>query len=240
MPDLMQFQSDFLASAGCLPMRATALAIYTNTALLGATEALADNYPVTREIVGARTFDALALNFAREHVPDTPILAQYGAAFPDWLANEPIATRLTYLADVARCERMWVEALHAADAPAVDVADLQARDPIQLFELKLKLHPAVRVAWLSTPAIDIWLAHQGERPDEIAPEWRARGALFTRPDLAVEAMPLDAAAHRLLSGIRLGEPLGAAATAASSLYPAIDIGTCFAGLVERGTFAAIR
>jgi hypothetical protein len=239
MPELQQFQTDFLARASQATMRATPMAIYSNTALLGATDALSDNYPVTREIVGRRAFDILALTFARRCPPNTPVLAKYGSAFPDWLANEPIAKRLTYLVDVARCERMWLEALHAADAPALAIADLQARDPIGLFELRLRLHPATRLAWHSTPAIEIWLAHQGERGEEIAPEWRARGALFTRPELTVEAMSLDAAAHRLLCGIRLGETLGAAAGAASSLYPVVDMGTCFAGLVERGAFAAL-
>jgi len=240
MSELKQFQSAFFADVHRTLPRTTPLAVYSNTALLGATEALADNFPVTREIVGKRAFAVLALTFARRYPPGSAVLAKYGSTFPDWLANEPIASRLTYLVDVARCERMWIEALHAADAPALDVAELQARDPIQLFELKLKLHPATRLAWHSTPAIEIWLAHQDERPEEIVPEWRARGALFTRPELAVEALPLDAAAHRLLCGIRLGETLGAAAGAASSLYPVVDMGTCFAGLVERGAFAAIR
>lgn len=238
MSELMQFQSTFYAGVSGAAMPATPMMVYSNTALLGAIEALGDNYPVTREIVGRRAFEALATAYARRYPPHSPVLAKYGCVFPDWLANEAIAARLTYLADVARCERMWVEALHAADAPSLDIAELQSRDAIQLFELRLKLHPAARLAWHSTPAIDIWLAHQDQRPDEIAPEWRARGALFTRPDLSVEAMPLDAAAHRLLCGIRLGETLGVAAGAASSLYPVVDMGTCFAGLVERGAFAS--
>jgi len=240
MSELKQFQTAFYAGVSGAAMPATPMKIYSNTALLGAIEALNDNYPVTREIVGKRAFEALALAYARRYPPNSPVLAKYGCVFPDWLANEPVASRLAYLADVARCERMWIEALHAADAPALEIADLQARDPIGLFELRLRLHPAARLAWHSTPAIEIWLAHQDERPDEIAPEWRARGALFTRPELAVEAMPLDAAAHRLLCGIRLGETLGAAAGAASSLYPVVDMGTCFAGLVERGAFAAVH
>lgn len=240
MPELQQFQANFYAGVNGAAMPATPMMVYSNTALLGAVEALADNYPVTREILGPRSFDAAATAYARRFPPESAILAKYGCVFPDWLENERVGQRLAYLADVARCERMWVDALHAADAPVLDFGELHSRQPAELVELRLKLHPATQIGWYATPAIDIWLAHQDGPKEVIAPEWRARGALFTRPDLSVEGRPLDAAGHRLLHGLRLGESLGAAAGAATKLYPCSDVGTCFAGLVESGAFSAAR
>jgi hypothetical protein len=239
MPDLTRFQQAFAFGVTGPGSPIRPMAIYRNTALLGAVEALRDNFPVCRAIVGERAFEALAAAFARRMPPDTPVLAHYGSRFPRWLESQAAAQSLPYLADVARCELMWVEALHAEDAPALDIASAQAIAPEALPGHRLKLHPGARFAWQPTPAIEIWLAHQGELADEIAPEWRACGALFSRPGITVEAAALDASAHRLLCGIRLGETLGEAAGAAGALYPGADIGSCFAGLVQRGCFAAL-
>jgi hypothetical protein len=236
MSELKQFQATFFAGVNGAAIPATAMTVYSNTILLGAIDALRENYPVTCEIVGLGEFETTALAFARQHPPESPVLATYGRNFPGWLSTQQIGHRLTYLADVARCERMWLEALHAADAPVVKLADLQARAPEALSEARLKLHPATKLAWHATPAIEIWLAHQGEGFDELAPIWRPCGALFTRPDLSVRAAPLDAAGHRLLHGLRLGESIGAATTATSLLYPAANVVDCFVELVGNGAF----
>jgi Putative DNA-binding domain len=98
MPELAAFQRDFAAKIdrpipAPVPMR-----VYRNTILLGALEALMASYPVTRMIVGDEAFEMLALAFARRHPPEAPILALYGSQFPDWLARQPVARQLEYLA----------------------------------------------------------------------------------------------------------------------------------------------
>lgn len=241
MPNLARFQSDFAAEIrrpAARSAKPAPITVYRNTVLLGAVEALADNYPVTASIVGERTFTALALAHARRFPPDDPVLADYGRVFASWLEGESIARELPYLADVARCERMWVEALHAEDAPALTPLALEGLAPEALLALRLRLHPATRFGWQSSPAVVIWHAHQDGFPGELEVAWRAHGAIFTRPDFAVEGGEIDAAAHRLLCGIRLGETLGEAARAASALYPDTAIGDCFGDLVRRGAFAA--
>jgi hypothetical protein len=236
MPELAQFHHDFAAGLD-RPMPAAApMRVYLNTVMLGAVEALAANFPVCAMILGERAFEANALAFARRHPPGVPVLALYGRGFGDWLAGEAIARELPYLADVARCEELHTAALHSADAQALEPLILDALPPDRLLTLKLRLHPAVRFGWFDTPAMAIWLAHQGEDFEEIAPEWCSRGALFTRPRTHVTGYELDSLGHRLLAGIRLGETLGGAAQAASLLFPGADIGACFGTLVARGAF----
>jgi hypothetical protein len=85
----------------------------------------------------------------------------------------------------------------------------------------------------------IWLAHQGPVPSEIAPEWKSEGALFARPTPFVIHSPrIGPAAHRMLSGTRLGETLSACISAASRLYPNEDCTAVFASLVNLGAFVA--
>jgi hypothetical protein len=238
MPDLALFQQAFVARLSQAQAATSPMSIYRNTVLLGAVEALGDNFPVIRALLGDDAFAALAAAHAEVAPPASPVLAHYGARFPRWLAEHPIAEELPYLADVAECERLWAEALHATDADPLALAMLEHVTGDDLLRLPLALHPATRIGWHATPAMAIWLAHQDGVAGEIAPDWRPTGALFTRPRLSVSGAEIGAAEHRLLSGIGRGETLGEAAAAAASLAPDADIGSCFAGLVQRGAFAA--
>jgi hypothetical protein len=102
--------------------------------------------------------------------------------------------------------------------------------------LRLPLHPACRFVWLSTPSLTIWQAHR-DGFETLEPEWRAEGALITRPEGEVLTQPIDAPAHRMLFGLMLRESAGQAAAATAATYPAADIAAVFATLVNTGTLA---
>jgi hypothetical protein len=240
MPELARFQRQFADGLAQAQPPATPMRVYLNTVMRGALDALAANFPVTQAILGGRAFEALALAFVRRHPPEQPILALYGSRFPDWLADQPVNLELPYLADVARCEQLRSEAMHAADSPVLTPAMLEASAPDRLLTMKLRLHPAARFAWLQSPAMAILQAHLDGFEGELAPEWKARGALFTRPGTSPLGYELDSPSHRLLGGIRLGETLGGAAQAASLLFPDSPIGDCFGQLVRQGAFAAFH
>src|SRR4051794_29270052 len=182
------------------------MAVYRNTVIHGAVEALRSNYPVVEQIVGEEMFEHIAVNFASAIPPTDPILALYGGEFAGWLLDQSWIADLPYLADVATVERLQVSSLFAPDEerlPREHAAQLS-----RLPSTSLRLHPATRFAWLSTPAMSIWLAHQGPAA-EIPPEWKGEGALFARPKpFESHAALIGRAAHRLLSGARLGEALG--------------------------------
>ena len=227
--DLAQMQSDF-AEAISKPV-AGPLAVYRNTVISGAVEALRANYPVVEQILGPEMFEAVAVDFASTCPPHSPVLALYGREFADWLGHQRWIAELPYLRDVARVERLRVECLFAADLET---------SPAKHFDQGLRLHPAVRFSWLSTPAMSIWLAHQQPVASEIVPDWVAEGALFTRPDpfTLIPAL-IDRAAHRVLAGLRLGEGIGESMSAATELYPETDFQTLLQSLVTMGAFAPI-
>lgn len=243
MPDLATFQLAFASALdratrrGALE-RQPGFAVYRNTCAVGLIEALRAAYPVTAEILGPEAFDALAFDFSRTHPPKSPILADYGAGFAAFVGAQPWTSELPYLAGVAEIERLAAEAHLAADADVLDLGDLARVGLDGLMALRLPLHPAARFAWLRTPAMTIWLAHRDSAGfDSLEPEWRAEGALFTRPRGAVEPMLIGAPAHRLLFGLRLGESVGQAAAAVADIYPETDFSELFASLVTRGAFS---
>ncbi len=236
MSELRAFQQEFVGAIDRPSASLSAMTVCRSTGLAGAIEALAANFPVTRALLGDELFFTLASAHVATEPPETPILAHYGRQFSDWLAVQPVSGELTYLVDVARCDRMHLEALFAADAPALQGSDLKGLAPLVLWSLRLRLHPATRFGWLATPAIDIWIAHQHDVEDEVVIDWRPAGALFTRPGHSVFGHSIGRAGNRLLHGIQLGETLGEAAAAAGQFYPGADIGSLFAELLAAGAF----
>lgn len=238
MPDLATFQRAFAQSLAERPHQIDAMAVYRNTSLHGAVEALRANYPVAEAIIGTAMFNGIATEFAGTCPPQSPILADYGRGFADWIEHQPWVTHVPYLSDVARFERMHIESLFAADAIPLSSDMIAATGIEDWTQITLRLHPATRFGWATTPAMRIWLAHQSFAPRLIDPDWHSEGGLFVRPFGQVSAQRLDPAAHRFLFGIRLGETVGAAALATASLYPHADIGGLFAFLLASGAFAA--
>lgn len=234
-PELIRFQRDF-ASALDRPAQG-AMAVYRNTIIHGAVEALRSNYPIVEQIVGEEMFEHVAVDFATTCPPRDPVLALYGAEFADWLVHQGWVGDLPYLPDVARVERLNVSSHLASDDERLSTE--YAAQLSRLPSTSLRLHPAAYFAWLSTPAMSIWLAHQEPGVSEIAPEWGGEGALFTRPKpFTSHAALIGRAAHRLLSGVRLGEALGICMAAATRLYPEEDCTAVLASLITLGVFIA--
>lgn len=234
LPEPIRFQRDFAAAIDRPAVGATA--VYRNTVLHGAVEALTDNYPVVAELLGADMFEAVAVDYAAECPPRSHVLALYGARFADWLEQQRWIADLPYLADVARVERLHVECLMAADAEPLSHVSGALGD---LAGSRLTLHPALRFTWLATPAMTIWLAHQRPVTAELAPEWKPEGVLFARPNpFRLHSPRIGAPGHRLLCGLRLGERVGEAFAAVVRLYPDSDGPALLASFFNLGAFAA--
>jgi hypothetical protein len=235
LPDPLAFQRHF-ATVIDRPVDGP-MAVYRNTVLHGAVEALRGNFPVVEALVGAEMFERIAVDYAAECPPRRPVLALYGDRFAGWLDRQDWLGDLTYLPDVARVERLHVECLTAADAEPLGAA--QIREMLRAGKTRLRLHPATRFEWLRTPAMTIWLAHQRPIATAIEPEWKAEGALFARPGpFVLHAPRIGQAAHRILFGVRIGEPLDVALAAAARLYPSEDSTAVLASLVNLGVFAS--
>jgi hypothetical protein len=218
---------------------ARALRIHRNTSAKAAQDAVLDNYPVVRALVGDAAFQACAAAFVEAHPPREPRLCLYGAGLDRFLAGwSPFLGLAPWLADVASLERLVTEALFAADAPALDGAAVAER----LGSARgLAVHPAARFAPFQAPAAQIWLAHHEDAPADALEQiqWRAGAALVTRPDGAVRVTPIGAAALAFLQAASAGLPLTEVAQAARAARPAggPDIAAVFSSLIIAGAFA---
>lgn len=215
-------------------------AVYRNTVIKGAVDALLANYPATAALVGVDWLRAAATCHARATPPEDPVLLAYGAAFPDFLATFPPAAGLPWLADVARLDRAWTECHLAADAPVADAAACAALAPAVLAARHLLPHPAARWAWFEPhPGVSLWQRSRAVPPlplDDVP--WVPEGVLLSRPDDAVQVTPLTRGGCAFLSACAAGATVSGAVDATLAVEPAVDFAALFAGLLQAGAFAA--
>jgi hypothetical protein len=214
-----------------------AFAVYRNTVMKGCIDALRANYPAVARLVGEEWFRAAAALFVRAQPPRAPMLALYGEGFEGFLASFAPAAELPYLPAVARLDRFWSESHLARDEAALGTEALARMDLEQLGRQRLRPHAAARWSWFALPACSIWSRQRAESDEADEIDWRAEGALVTRPDGAVRWEPLSQGGCALLDACARGLPLGAAAEAALAADSATDLSQLIARLLAAGAFA---
>ena len=179
--------------------------VYRNTVHHSLIEALGERFPAVRRLVGAAFFAAAARQFIHESPPSSPLLAEYGAAFPEFLARfEPVAG-LPYLADVARLEWLRGRAYHAADADALEPSAFREAVAMAEGDVGISLHPSSALFWSPYPAVSIWRANHDGRTEPIPPGPEA-ALVFRRSD-AVPVLSIPQHLLPVLDAFHRGVPL---------------------------------
>lgn len=214
--------------------------VYRNNVTVSLIQALADIYPAVQHITGAEFFRAMARFHLRATPPTSPLLFEYGRDFPAFIAAYEYAQDLPWLADVARIERAWLDAYHAADHAALDAGALAAVDAARLADLRFQPHPAACIVRSRHPAVSLFTLHKTESAAAPLPSYAAEDALITRPGPDVIVSRLPAGGAVFLTRLLAGDPLGAAAAAAFDQAPAFDLGVNLAGMISAGVFTTLQ
>jgi hypothetical protein len=248
MPELLDFQDAFVAAlcgerSALSPWLApgvgeAGLSVYRNTIAKGCVDALAANFPTVLSMVGEEWFRAAAVLFAREAPPTSAALLDYGEAFPAWLGRFPPAEELPYLVGVAHLDRLWTEALFAAEAPALTAGALAALPPEALAETRLALHPSTRFAAFEAGLPSLWSAARSGHEDLELSE-TPEALLCLRANGVVTHRVIGEAETEFLRACREGQTTAQAAERALTTHPAADLAALFAGLIADGAFMDI-
>ena len=147
-------------------------AVYRNTVMKGCIDALQANYPAVARLVGEEWFRAAATVFVREQLPSLPMLLDYGAGFPRFLAHFAPAAQFSYLPGVASMDRFWTEAHAARDDESLDPHAVARLPPNEIARAVLHPHASARWAWFADqPIYTIWSRNRetlGATTDETA------------------------------------------------------------------------
>jgi hypothetical protein len=228
--------TDLITHNGSDPTRR--LGVYRNNVLVSLVDALASTFPVTQQLVGEEFFRAMAQLFVRQQPPRSPVLARYGGALPDFIAQFAPAASVPYLGDVARLEWLRLQALHAADALPADT-DAIARclaDPEALARTRWHLAPSLQLFAAPFAAVSIWAAHQegsGLALENVDVD-QAESAWIFRSDLDVMVLQTAPGEHALAQALQGGAPLGEAVDHAQSLQLDLDVSQALAQLLRHG------
>lgn len=223
---------------------AARLNIYRNNTTILLREALAANFPVTAQLVGADFFAHLARAFVRTHPPQSPCLFEYSNAFAAFIETFPGCTELPYLSDVARLEWALDEVQHAADAPTLPPSALAHVAPSDYARLTFTFHPAARIVSSPYPIHAIWALHQDGAPGDDQGLSRdidftsgAEAVMITRPALETKLSVLSEGDAIFFEGLRMNATLESAFAEAHRHNPSFDVTRALTTLLLSGALA---
>src|SRR5262249_55742387 len=114
-------------------------------------DSLLHKFPATAWLIGTPFLTEAARHFVREHPPQAPCIAEYGSAFPDFLARCPGAQRLPYLREFAQLEWRVGQVSIAVDRVPVDSSEFSTINADALPDTVLTLQPGVFYLHASWP-----------------------------------------------------------------------------------------
>ncbi len=211
-------------------------AVYRNNVAVSLTEALGTAFPVIAKLLGPQNFQTLAGVFLRRHPPASPLMMFYGAEMPAFLEDFPPVQSLGYLPDIARLELALRHAYHAADAPALDPAALQALAPEALMGAQVTLCPATRVVRSPWPIHAIWAFNMTVGAPK--PQMAAQDVLITRPDYDPQQWLLPPGGADFLDALR-DQPFGAAVEAGAA-HADFDLTATLRVLLDSGALSQLQ
>ena len=209
--------------------------VYRNNVVASLIDVLQGHFPVVCRLVGEEFFRATARAYLNVEQPSTPVLAEFGETFADFLQNFEPLNELPYLADVARFEWLQVEALHAGDAQPLTALDLAGIDPADVGQVIFKLHPSTRLITSPYPVVSLWRANmQDEKHAPVDPDAGGEDAAVLRPALDVIYLRLRPGGVAFLAAIMAGAGLADAAQKALDTATDFDVQKALAQYIDAG------
>jgi len=203
--------------------------------------ALAATFPTVQSLAGEDFFRTMARAFVSAALPIQPVLAEYGADFPAFVAAYEPARALQYLADIARLDWGLNVAFHSPMGRRLTVTDLAEIAVEQLPSLKVALPEGAALIGSRYPINRIWNAAQPGASAE--PVDLASGGtdllVLRRPDDAA-FVTLEEGEAAFVAGLLEGASLETAAGKALGADPSFDLSWGFARLLSLEAFAALQ
>jgi len=206
---LADIQRDFAAMLRRESSPGGRAGIYHNNRRANFCKALTLTYPVTVRIVGEDFFARLSLDYLERHPSRCGDLHHVGTHFAEFLGAAFAApgSAFAYLADLAKLEWAWAEALLDADASPVGIEALAAFEPAAWPALRFDLHPSVALIDSPWPILTIFDEHRREQPALVSLDAGGECVVVLRRAHCVEAHRLTIQEHSLWEALASGQCL---------------------------------
>jgi len=227
---------------GQRPLFEKRFAIYRNNVHYSLIQALADTFPVVKQLVGDAFFSMMAKEYLHASPPRSAVLLEFGGGFASFVQSFTPAKSLPYLSDVANLEYTWQQAYHSEDAQNVGAEYFAKISAETLYAQSLVCHPSLELVHSNFAIGSIWQSHQtndeGSEEDFYAdleidvPQW----LVVVRPEYDVQVCFMDEPGFRFVEKLYQGAVLGLVITELSELFPEWDIGQALAFAIQSGFF----
>ncbi len=213
--------------------------VYRNNVVVSLMDAMASSFPSLLTIMGEENFKRVSRNFILNHPPSSPMMQQFGRAFPEFLLGFKPLAKSPFLADVAKAELSWINAYHAQDAAIITPEELQSVNPEKVMDLVLTPHPAFHILTSPYPVIDLFHART-EWPKPGLDIGQAQTLVITRPYFECFANEVDESIGCFLSLLASGISLGEAISKTSEIHADFDATTGIASMLQIGCFKSLE
>jgi hypothetical protein len=220
---------------------ASRLAIHRHHIASSLARALATTFSTVQALVGEEFFRQAAQAFARDVPPTQPVLAEYGADFPAFVAGYAPAQGLPYLADVARLDWALNTAFYSPRGRRLSATELAAVPPEELTAAGVPLAAGTTLLRSVYPLDLIWAASQPGAPD--TPVDLAHGPvrlLVLRHAEEAGFIILSEGEAAFVAALQEGQSLEKATGAAFAAETGFDLARCFSRLLACEAFAALQ
>lgn len=213
-----------------------AFTIYRNNVWSGWQDSLNAAYPVIGRVIGEEAMNLVAGWFCAQQPPPQGKILNFGCGFADFLATTPLASSIPWLCELAKLEYAHLEAALAGDAPRLTARDFTPQEDFS--QLRLRLHPSLRLLSLDWPVDELWQAHQQAEPPalSIAPEI-IELLLLRQESGHVIHHRLQAGGIAWMEALAQGETLTDALEAALAAAPDFDFATHMNLCLRAGAFS---
>jgi len=217
---------------------AARVGIYRHHAFATLGASLRGIFPVVCRLVDKGFFSYAAHQYLREHPPHSRCLVEYGADFPDFLADFEPCKALPYLADVARFEWALNIARTVREAAALAPQALAAVPADEAAYLALSLQPSLHYLDSPWPIDAIWRANQQNEVPSIDLASGGASLEIRRVGDVVGWQRLDPPTFGFRTALADGLMLAVAIAAANSRDPAFDVAAAIQQVFAEGLAVA--
>ncbi|WP_068313312.1 DNA-binding domain-containing protein [Polycladidibacter hongkongensis] len=224
--------------------------VYRNNVMASLIDALASNFPMVAQLLGAEFFRAMAAEFVRGEPPRQPVLSEYGERLPAFMSGFPPLAEYSYIADVARLEWAWLQAYHSADWPVLQSEKLAALAPEKLMGAKLSFLPSCRLVELRYEVAAICFGSGGHDCAVAELDARAGDAgkvndrsqfcVLARPQLHVRCAVVDEGTYFFLRQLKRGNSLSQAGEAALATFKGFDLSASLTAGLQSGAVSDVH
>ncbi len=214
--------------------------VYRNSGMLACIEALMSNYRRLATLMGEVSFRDMARAFVARYPPERRSLVGYGEALPAFIDAHSGEHGLSWLADLARLDRGWLEAHLSGDPRPIGVEAVTGLSEEDLLAMRFATHPSVRIVDIGFDLAAIWtLLDQDCAPEGQVQISEGRAChLFWRPAHEVLNASLPPATGTFLAALIAGETLGQACESAIAAEPGAELSAIIAFAFQSGLLMA--